>query len=403
MTDKIYLATIILLCVGLAYAENISESAANETAEGNITTVALNNTLNETAANETIDNQTIEPNITKIVDFNLTDLSPGRAPLGDVSLDIEIKNTGNVILENLVPVIIGIGFSSYDTMPIESLKANETGHIYVTGNFAKEGNIQLNIRIKGKTFKKTIIVESGKNETKLKEIEQQKQDALQALTIELGAVKSDYSKLSDDTKAKKEKYDVSELTLDDIKKFIIEAEAALATDEARKANASLILAKEEIVNQRSILESAKKKPFFDLFRNNLLLISTTLGAIITLFAFVELMKKKKEGVYKKIKEFKINNDTKIVVEKKVDENPQTAIQPSSEVKVTVVNAPVTIEQIPETNKQQANPAETHEGQNAQLANPAQETSKQEQENNAPKQDTDVLKSDKPLKDLLENH
>ena len=51
-------------------------------------------------------------------------------------------------------------------------------------------------------------------------------------------------------------------------------------------------------------------------KDNIIVISSIAGAIITLFALYELLKKKKEGLYQKIKEIKINKDTTIVVQKK---------------------------------------------------------------------------------------
>lgn len=367
--------TLLLILLSLLFKVSAEESlVVNETI--NLTDANLPNPENETMNLTTNETNTINQNGTsnqtnktiEITDFEIINLTPKKAEAGDITFDIEVKNTGNVKIGGLVPIIIGRGFSTYDIVPIESLEPDEISHIYVMGNLEEEGDISLNIRIKEKLFYEIIRVESKEetNETKLREVEEARRESIKTLSERLEKIKEDYSSLESEIKKKKGGYDLSSINLEDLKIFIRDAESSLAIGEAEKANASMILAQEELKNQENILDSAQKKPFTTKIRENLLLISTTVGAVVTLFAFYELLKKKKESVYKKIKEFKVNKDTRIVVEKKTENEGKKA-------------------ESSETKEMEKDEEEAKEETKEKLA------------------EEDVLKSDKPLKELYEEN
>ena len=117
---------------------------------------------------------------------------------------------------------------------------------------------------------------------------------------------------------KDENYDVSSVNLDDLKKLVRDAEAALIKGDSEQGEVSFTLALDEYKNQKIKIEEAKKikKSFTQILRENALLISTFAGSLIALFTLIEILKKKKESLYQKIKEVRVDKNTRIVVEKK---------------------------------------------------------------------------------------
>lgn len=264
---------------------------------------------NETAPEENI---TILPEIEPIIaieNFEVVNVTPKEAEKGDVILSIEVKNTGNVLLENLIPIIVARGFSTYDTTPIDSLKENETDISLVSGNIEESGSILLTIKINDKVFHdKITVLEPKAVDNSEKEKEDEK--ALNDMAEQIKALKENYKKLEEDFINKQKSYDVNGVDLEDLKKYLMDAQSSLISDDVKKTNISLTLGLNEYEDQKYRLDSAQKKPFLQKMKDNTLLISGIAAGFITLFSFYELVKKKHEHISNKIKEIKTKKDIK---------------------------------------------------------------------------------------------
>ncbi len=247
-----------------------------------------------------------EPEPEKIIDFELVNITPDDAQTGDVLLKIMIKNTGNTKLENLVPVVVARGFSTYDTIPLKSLTPNRVGELFVSGRVADAGDILLTIKINDKIFYDTIKViekELVSNQERLAaEVAREKE--LGNFTAQVVALKTNYDALEQEVREKKKGYDLSDIKLDDLKKYLLAADAAAVNRDLEKLKTNVIQARGEYTDQKERLAAAQKKSFMSVIRDNIIFISAIAGGIVTIFAGYELLKKKQQGIVEKIKEIK---------------------------------------------------------------------------------------------------
>lgn len=243
--------------------------------------------------------------------------------------DCIVFNPGNVELKNLLAFISGKGLSSYDITPIDILKPGEKSYILMTGNLKEEGDIPLTIRINDKTFIQVIKVidpNSQSNQVALKlmqEKEANKKAAITILSQQYEELSKNYTILDEDYSAKKkEKYDLSEVNLEELKTFLRNAQSSIIAADPGQANISLTLALNEYNYQKRKLEEAQKikTSFLDVIKNNIGLLSAIATGIITLFGFYEFVMKKKESVAEKLKSIKRIPDKK--EEKKEEEKKE---------------------------------------------------------------------------------
>ncbi len=254
---------------------------------------------NESTNESFVQNENIE-------DFEIVSFEPNVVVTGDVVFDMQIKNTGNVELRGLVPVIIGKGFATYDVSTISVLKPGQKSHLTVLGRLSEVGTILLTIKIKDKIFYQTIEVgSSAPVNTNLSGKEGGRKTEMELLSQKIEELKNKYDSLEEEMLKKKDNYDLSAVSLSDLKSHIRNAESALLGGDVLRANISITLAFNEYADQKKNLDHAPKKPFLMILKENALIISAIAGSVLTLFALYELIKKKQEGLYKKIKEIKI--------------------------------------------------------------------------------------------------
>lgn len=260
------------------------------------------------------DNET--SNITqenKTTNFEILNFIPQEFKIGDIQFNILIKNTGDTTLTNVIALITGKGFSTYDIVPIDSLKPGEKSYLLVMGNVKESGNITLTLKINDKLFYQKIkVTDPNSNIIAQQQIEQKL--SLDILSVKLKELKDNYTSLSEDYLNKKNNnYDLSGIDLEgELRRLIRESESSIISNKVEQVNISLTLGFEEYNIQKEKLNNAKqiKKSFLSLIKDNMLFFSTIAASIITLFSFYELMKKKQELVSqqltKKIKLLKEN-------------------------------------------------------------------------------------------------
>jgi len=306
------LFVVFLISAFCVLGEDTLNITENQTASENVSVNITENITNTTIIEEP------EPVEELISDFNVLNIVPSKFNIGDIQFNIQIQNNGTTELKNLVAIVSGNGFSTYDVVPIDILKPGEKSYILVMGNSRQDGNIQLSIKINEKTSYKNITVTDpdAKNETVVVKIDEKE---LLNLSSRSDEIEKRYKELEDELQAKKNSdYDVSNVDLDDLKKFLRDAQSYIIQEDIEKARVSVTLAENEYEDQKDNLDSAQiiKRSVSSILKDNAVLISTLAGSIIAFFSLYELLKKKKESLYQKIKEVQINKDTKVIVEKK---------------------------------------------------------------------------------------
>ncbi len=240
-------------------------------------------------------------NITLLLIKNII---PQEFKLGDIQMTLQIENAGTETQKNILALVTAKGFSTYDVLPIDSLNPEEKGYLLITGNFKESGTILLTIKIQSFIFYKNITVIAPSNISNLEKenSEKLKIQLIQNITSELKAIKQKYLDLESKLNEKKnEDYDVSDISLNQIKIDLRETETNIISGEVQKAQASVILAKEELEDQEKKIESVKKASSITKIKEYAIIFSTIAGALLTFFALSEHLKKRSQAIVKHVK------------------------------------------------------------------------------------------------------
>jgi len=290
--DLFVLVFVSIFLVSFAFAEN---ETVNDTLVVNETGVNVTNNL---TVNQT-DNISIVDSPSLVIKHFL----PAETKIGDVQLSINVQNLKNETINNVYAYVSGDGFSSYNVVPIDSLKPEEKSYILVSGNFKKAGNINLTIIINQETFYQIVKISDDSVSTSAYNA------ALAAnLSAELTDLKNKYSELESEVQSKKsDGYDVSGVNLADLKIMLRDAQTNLLSENLVQARVKIDLAQEEYGIQFAKMNNLKKVSLASKLKDNAVLFSTLAGAIITFFTLYELLKRKNEHLKEKIKSIHIKD------------------------------------------------------------------------------------------------
>lgn len=285
------------------------------------------NTTNTTAPFEQ-NNQTNNSIDNEIEGVNLITILPDTFNVGDIQLSLELQNNGTVTLNNVPALVSGKGFSTYNIISIPLLEPKQTGYVIIMGNFKEGGEIPLMIKVNEFSFKYNVTVIDPNKATDTAQDIEQKNANIQKITAQLQDFEQKYRDLEQQFHDKKrDKYDVTDINLADLKTFLTNARTALLTNDLINANASLDLIQNEYTYQKTKLDKAQiiEESFSQTLKNNAVLISSIAGAIIMLFTLYELLKKKKESLKKVIDvNIRLTKNQKHEQEKQEEKSPKTA-------------------------------------------------------------------------------
>ena len=237
----------------------------------------------------------------EVSEIEITKFFPKEVKLGEVQFNIQIKNNKNEIFENVFAIVRGAGFSTYDVTPIEKLGPYEKDYIFVNGKLENSGEINLSITIgKNIFYQKITVIDVGeKQQQNEKEKESQRfVDILQELEI----LKENYTELEVEISEKKEdNYDLSGVNLEDLKEYLRDIESNAFRKDLQGAEISLSLAKEEYFYQKNKVDNSRVIPLIQRLKENAVVISAILGAILAFIAVSEILKKKGQSTYHTIR------------------------------------------------------------------------------------------------------
>ena len=285
MNGKILFLMLVFLSIELLVFIN-AESDANQTpSDSNFTNIT----------DDSLNNLTI---LSQEILFK--NFFPKDFKIGDVQFNIQVQNKKNEGLSSLIALVTGRGFSTYDVFPVD-LEPDERGYILVSGNFRESGVITLKIIIENNVFYQNVSVIDGKNATELEleklKNEEEQRNLLMNLSNQIEELKDNYNALELELEQKaEENFDVSKISLNDLKSYIRSAESAILEENADKVSINLKLAFEEYETQKNKLDNVKPKSIINRIRENALIFSTIAGALITFFTLYELLKRKSENV-----------------------------------------------------------------------------------------------------------
>ena len=152
-------------------------------------------------------------------------------------------------------------------------------------------------RILDKTFYEEITV----NEP---EQEREKKEGLAELNTELESYIGDYEELEKEFEMKSiQGYAIKNIDLGDVKNYLRNTQAAIAKEDLNNAKANIVLLKAELEDIKNKLNRAAKqtKSLKDTIKENAILVSTVIGAILAGLTGWEIFKKKKDAIMTMVK------------------------------------------------------------------------------------------------------
>lgn len=241
--------------------------------------------------NVSLDNSSINHEVSIINFF------PKEVKVGDVQFNIQVLNNGNNSLSNVIALVSGNGFSTYDVFPIDSLSSGEKDYIFVSGNFNHAGNITLNIKIGNDVFYQNVNVVS-QDLSEQEKADAQRKDILLNISLSLQDLEQEYNALEDEVSAKSNaNYDVSKVNLDDLRKFLRDAQANILSENIGEAKNNLNLAEQEYLDQKNILDNAQIIPLIQRTKDYAVIFSAIAGAFLMFFTLAEMLRRKGEGIF----------------------------------------------------------------------------------------------------------
>ncbi|VVB77795.1 Uncharacterised protein [uncultured archaeon] len=235
---------------------------------------------------------------------SLIGIVPDTFKIGDVQLNIRVRNNEKESKTNLIAIVSGEGYSTYDIVPIDTLDFQARDYIIVTGNFKQPGNITLTIKIDNNVFYQnvTVLSQSKEDLEEQQRVEAEKQETLANLSSQLSDLKDKYSNLESDYYDKKDNnYDVSKVNLDQLKSYLRSIDSNLLNEDIKNAKANIKLANDEYNDQKAKVDSSTTKSILTRLKDNAIVFSAIAGAILTFFALSELLKRKGEHIVGRIK------------------------------------------------------------------------------------------------------
>ena len=246
--------------------------------------------------------------------ISLVNFLPTETKIGDVQFNIQIKNDGNDTINNLIAFVSGRGYSSYDIVPADSLAPGEKSYILVYGNLKESGNVTLTVRVDREVFYKEITVENPDEEA-ITDAEKERKE-LENISLQIEELKGKYVNLELEISDKKDNdYDVSKISLDDLKKDLRNAEASVLDGNLKNAKSNLKLAIEEYEYQKNKVDTAKSVPTINKIKDYAIIFSAIAGSILAFFAVYELLIKKSITIVRTGKDVA----TKMIKRKKSEE------------------------------------------------------------------------------------
>ena len=265
------------------------------------------------------DRQCHDPGFQCIEEITLDKFFPNKVMIGETQLNIVLKNTGTVNLDDIYATVSGDGISTLDKIPLQKLNAGDRDYVFAKINASKPGttDIVLKIYVAGNVKFKYVdqLVVNEPVKTALAEVINVTQ-----LNSDFEQLKQRYRGLEQLYQDKKTQGYPIELIYDNLRavfNHITETQSFLLQGDYKKAQTGLGVISANLEDIEEQLNNAKKEKetLSDKVKNNLLFFGSLAAALVSIFTaykliqgsidrkkFLELHKKitsKKKGKRKK--------------------------------------------------------------------------------------------------------
>ena len=238
------------------------------------------------------DNNCHDPGFKCIEDLAVEKVFPDTIEQGDAQLNILVRNSGTVDLQNIGVEITGDGLTTESAVPIDKLASGDKDYAFLKIKAEKPGMIDFIIKLYvGSVLKNKIVGQITvtqktvvKNETNANE-----KFNVTELSNRLDRVKEKYNALNQDYQNKKVQgyvVDVAGNTLKAAYDYVTQAQFYLFDGNYAKAKTNLEMAEAGMGDAEDQLKNAQqqKLTFMDKVKANLAYIGSMAAAIVSMFA-----------------------------------------------------------------------------------------------------------------------
>ncbi len=289
MKGLTYLLVLAILVSFISVAAQDENTTVNQSI---VPSVVCTQTQCDSACMKCSDHQCHEPDFRCVEEVTLDKFFPAQVNLGVTQLNIVLKNTGTVDLDDIYAVVTGDGIETIDKIPLDKLSSGSRDYVFAKINASKTGTIDIVIKlyvagnVRYKYVDQIEVLEAPKPTTE--------QINVTGLTNALDQFKQQYKTLEQEYQDKRDQGYTVDLTYDklrEVSSYIIETQSALFELNYKKVQANLAIIKDGLSDITSQLQNAKQKQqtFKDKLRNNLLLIGSLAAAIVSIFTAYKLI------------------------------------------------------------------------------------------------------------------
>ncbi len=250
-------------------------------------------------------------------------ITPATIKKGEEQLNIVVRNTGNLVLQNIEAQVTGYGITTQETLSIETLLAGEKDYTFTKISAEQSGTIDLVVKIyvNGSLLVQDIVQLSVLEDAVVEVVEEintfNKTEAAQQLNEtrnQFNTVEKKYYE--------KEKQDYlvygMDKDLDGVKEYLRLAQVAIIEEEQKEFEKNILAAKSALETIEAELNEAQKeqKTILELLSENLALIGSLLGVLISAITVwsmtkVHLKKAKIVNIIKGKQILNVDKDTEV--------------------------------------------------------------------------------------------
>ena len=215
-------------------------------------------------------------------------VTPTTINKGEEQLNIVVRNTGNVALQNIEAQVTGYGITTQETFSIETLLAGEKDYTFTKIVAEQSGTIDLVVKIyvNGSLLAQDIAELIVLEDAVVEVVEEVNTFNTTAATQQLNETRNMFNTLEKQYYEKEKQdyllYGIDE-DLDDIKEYLRLAQVAIIEANAKEFEKNILAAKSGMETAEADLTRAEKeeKTILELLSENLALIGSLLGVLIS--------------------------------------------------------------------------------------------------------------------------
>jgi len=285
---QLFLAVfVVILCSFVAFAQ---ENQTNET----VPQIICSQNQCDSECVKCSDKQCHESKFRCVEELTIDKFFPNEVPLGETQINIVLKNTGNVNLDDIYATITGNGIETVDKIPLSELKTGDKDYVFAKINATKSGLMDIVIKLYVAGNVKHKYVDQIKVLEPIVQIEQKEEFNATELSSILNLLKQKNKQLEQLYQEKQVQGFPVDIAFDKLRQtstFITDTESSFFGGDYKRVKANLEVLNNSLADIEEQLNSLKKQEetFKDRLKNNLLFYGSLAAALVSIFTAYKLI------------------------------------------------------------------------------------------------------------------